>query len=291
MLQFEESQKIPDGPYGPMIYEASRRHSLNPQVVAALIHTESAGNPRAINTTVANQRTVTVGPTTCSNVQFGNVQRILPVPAHVFDFLTKLDLTLGSNTISGRYLFNRNNNVNATGTGSTGDFSISSLSAETTTLKSKDHRSGELPGLRRHPAEPGSDGRSGREGHDLAGGLDGGGLREPRHHEVDVLRGDSRLFRGGVEEPRQVPFGGAGRAAVGVLVEPAALRGTERRGLQEGLGRRAAGRGIVPGVSGAEPLFQGQGGQFLAHGETPSADCRASHRPKRRLSLRPPLTM
>jgi len=80
----------------------------------------SAGNPRAINTTVANQRTVTVGPTTCSNVQFGNVQRILPVPAHVFDFLTKLDLTLGSNTISGRYLFNRNNNFNATGTGSTG---------------------------------------------------------------------------------------------------------------------------------------------------------------------------
>src|SRR5436305_460879 len=49
MLQFEESQKIPDGPYGPMIYEASRRHALNPQVVAALIHTESAGNPRAVS--------------------------------------------------------------------------------------------------------------------------------------------------------------------------------------------------------------------------------------------------
>jgi soluble lytic murein transglycosylase-like protein len=48
-LQFEESQKIPDGPYGPMIYEAARRHALNPQVVAALIHTESAGNPRAVS--------------------------------------------------------------------------------------------------------------------------------------------------------------------------------------------------------------------------------------------------
>jgi hypothetical protein len=46
-LQFEETQKVPDGPYGPMIYEAARRHSVNPQVVAALIGAESAGNPRA----------------------------------------------------------------------------------------------------------------------------------------------------------------------------------------------------------------------------------------------------
>jgi len=89
----------------------------------------------------------------------------------------------------------------------------------------------------------------------------------------------------------QVPFGGAGRAAVRVLVEPAALRGGERLGLQEGLGRRTAGLGFVSGVRGAEPLLQGQGGYVFAHRETPSADCRASHRPKRRLSLRPPLTM
>jgi hypothetical protein len=46
-LKFEESQKIPAGPYGPMIYEAARRHSFNPQVVAALIGAESAGNPKA----------------------------------------------------------------------------------------------------------------------------------------------------------------------------------------------------------------------------------------------------
>jgi transglycosylase-like protein with SLT domain len=46
-LQFDETQKVPDGPYGPMIYEAARRHSVNPQVVAALIGAESAGNPRA----------------------------------------------------------------------------------------------------------------------------------------------------------------------------------------------------------------------------------------------------
>jgi hypothetical protein len=46
-LKFEESQKVPEGPYGKMIYEAARRHSFNPQVVAALIGAESAGNPRA----------------------------------------------------------------------------------------------------------------------------------------------------------------------------------------------------------------------------------------------------
>jgi len=46
-LRFSESQPVPDGPYGSMIYDASRRHQVNPQVVAALIHAESAGNPRA----------------------------------------------------------------------------------------------------------------------------------------------------------------------------------------------------------------------------------------------------
>lgn len=46
-LAFEESQPIPEGPYGPLIYEAAKRHSLNPQVVAALVRQESAGNPRA----------------------------------------------------------------------------------------------------------------------------------------------------------------------------------------------------------------------------------------------------
>ncbi|HEX4961781.1 MAG TPA: lytic transglycosylase domain-containing protein [Thermoanaerobaculia bacterium] len=48
-LTFEASQKIPDGPYGPLIYDTARRHSVNPQVVAALIGAESAGNPRAIS--------------------------------------------------------------------------------------------------------------------------------------------------------------------------------------------------------------------------------------------------
>ena len=49
-LRFEEAQaKVPEGPYGPLIFEAAKRHAINPQVVAALIHAESSGNPRAVS--------------------------------------------------------------------------------------------------------------------------------------------------------------------------------------------------------------------------------------------------
>jgi hypothetical protein len=46
-LRFAEGQPIPEGPYGSIIYETSRRHQVNPRVVAALIGAESAGNSRA----------------------------------------------------------------------------------------------------------------------------------------------------------------------------------------------------------------------------------------------------
>jgi soluble lytic murein transglycosylase-like protein len=46
-LRFAEGQPIPEGPYGPIIYETARRHQVNPRVVAALIGAESAGNARA----------------------------------------------------------------------------------------------------------------------------------------------------------------------------------------------------------------------------------------------------
>ncbi|MFP5285276.1 MAG: lytic transglycosylase domain-containing protein [Thermoanaerobaculia bacterium] len=48
-LRFEESQPIPEGPYGALIYETARRHQVNPQVVAALIRQESAGKVRAVS--------------------------------------------------------------------------------------------------------------------------------------------------------------------------------------------------------------------------------------------------
>lgn len=46
-LHFEESQAVPAGPYGALIYEKAKAHKVNPKVVAALIRAESAGNPRA----------------------------------------------------------------------------------------------------------------------------------------------------------------------------------------------------------------------------------------------------
>jgi len=48
-LRFEESQPVPEGPYGGMIYDAARRHQVNPQIVSALIRAESAGNARAVS--------------------------------------------------------------------------------------------------------------------------------------------------------------------------------------------------------------------------------------------------
>jgi hypothetical protein len=48
-LRFEESQAVPAGPFGKLIYETAKKHSVNPSVVAALIRAESAGNPRAVS--------------------------------------------------------------------------------------------------------------------------------------------------------------------------------------------------------------------------------------------------
>ncbi|MEA2564558.1 MAG: hypothetical protein QOH06_6062 [Acidobacteriota bacterium] len=48
-LRFEESQPVPEGPYGTLIYETAKRHQVNPQVVAALIRQESSGKVRAVS--------------------------------------------------------------------------------------------------------------------------------------------------------------------------------------------------------------------------------------------------
>jgi soluble lytic murein transglycosylase-like protein len=48
-LEFDESQPVPEGRYGALIYETARKHSVNPQIVAAMIRQESAGNPRALS--------------------------------------------------------------------------------------------------------------------------------------------------------------------------------------------------------------------------------------------------
>lgn len=48
-LRFAEDQPVPEGPYGTLIYETAKRYQVNPQVVAALIRQESAGNRRAVS--------------------------------------------------------------------------------------------------------------------------------------------------------------------------------------------------------------------------------------------------
>ncbi len=48
-LRFEESSRVPEGPYGEQIYAAARKHQVNPQVIAALVRAESSGNPRAVS--------------------------------------------------------------------------------------------------------------------------------------------------------------------------------------------------------------------------------------------------
>lgn len=40
---------IPSSPYGQLIYDVAVRHSINPHLVAAMIHVESAFNPRAVS--------------------------------------------------------------------------------------------------------------------------------------------------------------------------------------------------------------------------------------------------
>lgn len=48
-LEFDESLGKPKAPFAEQIYEVAVRHAINPHLVAALIHVESAFNPRAVS--------------------------------------------------------------------------------------------------------------------------------------------------------------------------------------------------------------------------------------------------
>lgn len=48
-LRFSEDAPIPEGAYGGLTWWAAKKHSLNPQVVAAVARAESAWNPRAVS--------------------------------------------------------------------------------------------------------------------------------------------------------------------------------------------------------------------------------------------------
>src|SRR5205823_4857480 len=46
LIEVNTALGAPRSPYGQIIYDIAVRHSINPQLVAALIHVESAFNPR-----------------------------------------------------------------------------------------------------------------------------------------------------------------------------------------------------------------------------------------------------
>ena len=73
----------------------------------------SAGVPTPGNIT-------TTDLTGCSGVEIGTVSRLLPTPAHIFNWITREDLQLGNNTITGRYLFGRTNFFNLNDNGAAG---------------------------------------------------------------------------------------------------------------------------------------------------------------------------
>jgi hypothetical protein len=58
--------------------------------------------------------------TACPGAEFAGVSRTLPAPVHIFDWIGRVDLQLGKDTITGRYLFNRNNTFNTEDNGAAG---------------------------------------------------------------------------------------------------------------------------------------------------------------------------
>jgi soluble lytic murein transglycosylase-like protein len=49
LVKVNEALGVPRSPYGKVIYDIAIRHSINPHLVAALIHVESAFNARAVS--------------------------------------------------------------------------------------------------------------------------------------------------------------------------------------------------------------------------------------------------
>ena len=69
----------------------------------------SGGNPTPLNPTVPSGSGAVTG---CPGVEFGGVSRTLPTPSHIFNWIMRADLQLGNDTITGRYIFDRNNVFN-----------------------------------------------------------------------------------------------------------------------------------------------------------------------------------
>lgn len=91
----------------------------------------SAGNPTpTIDPASGSFDNLNVG--SCTGVQFGGVTRVLSTPVHTFNWIAKTDLQLGSDNISARYIFNRNNFFNLDDNGAAGYvFNVPALSQAT----------------------------------------------------------------------------------------------------------------------------------------------------------------
>jgi transglycosylase-like protein with SLT domain len=48
-FQFDPQHPVPADPYGAVIYEAAKKHALNPALVAAVVRTESGGRVKAVS--------------------------------------------------------------------------------------------------------------------------------------------------------------------------------------------------------------------------------------------------
>ena len=48
-IAFSPDHLVPETPYGELIFLAAERHAINPQLIAAMVRTESAFDPRAVS--------------------------------------------------------------------------------------------------------------------------------------------------------------------------------------------------------------------------------------------------
>jgi hypothetical protein len=69
----------------------------------------SSGNPTAVKPVSVDFSTANAS---CGSYELGAVERTLPTHTHNFNWVGRMDLQLGNDTIMGRYLFNRGNSFN-----------------------------------------------------------------------------------------------------------------------------------------------------------------------------------
>jgi hypothetical protein len=108
----------------------------NPQQAAAVAALQkfgpyaiSGGNPSVLGTPINSlpQLVTPANPngfiiTSCPAATFAGVSRTVAQPDHVFDWILRNDIQLGSDTITSRYIFNRNNFFNGNDNGAAGYF-------------------------------------------------------------------------------------------------------------------------------------------------------------------------